>query len=63
VIGDVTKGGDPLTERRKAASAAENTLQSVAEEFLAREGKRQRSYHTAGTILHHEASMARFGDH
>jgi integrase len=51
VIGDVTKGGDPLTERRKAASAAENTLQSVAEEFLAREGKRQRSYHQQRAVL------------
>jgi integrase len=43
VIGEVTKGGDPLTERRRQSQAAENTLRSVAEEFLAREGKKHRS--------------------
>lgn len=43
VIGDVTKGGDPLTERRRAAQAAENTLRSIAEEFLAREGAKHRT--------------------
>ena len=43
VIGEVTKGGDPLTERRKQAQAAENTLRSVAEEFLTREGRKHRS--------------------
>jgi integrase len=43
VIGSVTKGGDPLTERRRQAQAAENTLRSVAEEFLARAGAKHRS--------------------
>ena len=43
VIGAVTKGGDPLTERRKATRAAENTFQAIAEEFLAREGAALRS--------------------
>jgi integrase len=38
VIGAVAKGGDPLADQRKATRAAENTLQAVAEEFLAREG-------------------------
>jgi integrase len=43
VIGSVTKGGDPLSERRKATAAAENTFQSIAEEFLARDGAVLRS--------------------
>jgi integrase len=51
VIGEVTKGGDPLTERRKAASAAENSLQSIAKEFLIREGVRQRSYRQQRQVL------------
>ena len=37
IIGAVATGGDPLTELRKAATAASNTLQSIAEEFLERE--------------------------
>jgi integrase len=51
VIGEVTKGGDPLAERRKAASAAENTLQSIAEEYLARDGRELRSYHHQRLVL------------
>lgn len=43
VIGAATKGGDPLTERRKAERAATDTLQSIADEFLNRDGKRLRS--------------------
>ena len=43
VIGAAAKGGDPLTDRRKKAAAASNTLQSVADEFLNREGRRLRS--------------------
>ncbi len=34
VIGAVTKGADPLAERRKASRAAENTLQTIAQEFF-----------------------------
>jgi integrase len=45
VIGAVTKGGDPLTDQRKAARAAENTLQAISEEFLVREGAALRSNH------------------
>ena len=42
-LGGVAAGGDPLQERRKAASQGENTLQSVCEDYLKREGKRLRS--------------------
>jgi integrase len=51
VIGEVTRGGDPLTDRRKAAAAAENTLQSICEEYLTREGVRQRSYNQQRLVL------------
>lgn len=44
MIGEVTKGGDPLADQRKAAQAAENTLRSIAEEFLTREGAKLRSH-------------------
>ena len=43
IIGSVTKGGDPLTERRSASRAAENTLRAIAEEFFARDGAKLRS--------------------
>jgi integrase len=42
-IGGVAGGGDPLQERRKAAALAENSLQSICEEYLRREGKRLRT--------------------
>ena len=42
-LGGVASGGDPLQERRKAQALAENTLQSVCEEYLRRDGKRLRS--------------------
>jgi integrase len=38
VLGAVAKGRDPLDERRKAEASAENTLKSVVENYLAREG-------------------------
>jgi hypothetical protein len=38
VLGAVAKGKDPLTDRRKAEAAAENTLKSITENYLAREG-------------------------
>ena len=44
VIGAVTKGGDPLIERRRQAQAAENTLRSVAEEYMARKGSKHRTH-------------------
>jgi integrase len=43
IIGSVTKGGDPLADRRSASRAAENTLQAIAEEFFARDGAKLRS--------------------
>ena len=41
-LGGVVSGGDPLQERRKAAAEAENTLQSICEEYLRRDGKKLR---------------------
>jgi integrase len=38
ILGAVAKGKDPLTERRKAEAAPENTLKSITENYLAREG-------------------------
>ncbi len=43
VLGAVAKGRDPLQEARAARAAERNSLKSVAEEYLAREGKRLRS--------------------
>jgi integrase len=42
-LGRVAKGGDPLAERRKEAAAATNTLKSICEEYLKREGRRLRT--------------------
>jgi integrase len=42
-LGGVAPGGDPLRERRKIERQAENTLQSICEEYLKREGNRLRS--------------------
>src|SRR5580704_13092564 len=39
-LGGVAAGGDPLQERRRAAAEAENTLQSICEEYLRRDGRR-----------------------
>src|SRR5262245_22373378 len=40
VIGQVAKGGDPVTEKREAETraAASGTLEAVAEDYLKREG-------------------------
>jgi integrase len=43
ILGKVAKGHDPLAEKRKAEAAAENTLQSVCENYFAREGKKLRT--------------------
>jgi integrase len=43
ILGQVAKGGDPLAERRKVEATASDTLQSITEEYLSREGKRLRS--------------------
>jgi hypothetical protein len=42
-LGEVAKGGDPMAERRRQASAATNTLKAVAEEYFKREGHKLRS--------------------
>src|SRR6516164_1321724 len=42
ILGAVAKGGDPLTERRKAESG---TLKAIFEEYLAREGNQLRTIH------------------
>jgi integrase len=43
ILGDVAHGRDPAKERRKAEAAAGNTLHSVAENYLAREGGQLRT--------------------
>jgi integrase len=43
IQGKVAQGGDPVAEERKTKRVAANTLQSVAEEYLGREGKKLRS--------------------
>jgi hypothetical protein len=43
ILGAVAKGKDPLTERRKAEASAENTLKSITENWLAREGSKLRT--------------------
>jgi integrase len=42
ILGAVAKGHDPLAERRKAEAATENSLRSICESYLAREGKKLR---------------------
>src|SRR5262249_57311761 len=34
ILGTVAKGGDPLTDRRKAAAAGADTLRSIFEEYF-----------------------------
>jgi integrase len=51
IIGDVTRGSDPLGKRRKEAIAAENTLRSIADEFLSRDGARLRSHRQMRSTL------------
>jgi len=52
--GDVSKGHDPLAEQRKAKAAQANSLRSVAEEYLKREGKKLR------TINERQAEFRRY---
>jgi len=42
-MGEVAKGGDPLTERRRELAAASDTLRAVAEAYFRREGKKIRT--------------------
>ena len=43
ILGKVAKGGDPLSEQRKADAATGNTLKAVCENYFAREGKKLRT--------------------
>jgi integrase len=43
LMGDIAKGGDPLGERRKATDAGKNTLRSVCERYIVREGGKLRT--------------------
>src|SRR5262249_17956324 len=43
LLGHVARGGHPLKERREELAAQQDTLRSVVEEFLQREGKNIRS--------------------
>jgi integrase len=43
ILGAVAKGGDPLGERRKEERAGSNTLNAIAEEYLAQDAGRLRS--------------------
>jgi integrase len=42
-LGEVAKGGDPLTERRRESAAASDTLRAIAEAYFRREGKKIRT--------------------
>jgi hypothetical protein len=43
LLGQVANGNNPLAERREKAAAGENTLKSIAEEYLKGEGKQLRT--------------------
>jgi integrase len=43
LLGEVAKDRDPLQERRNAASLAEDTFKTIAEAYLARDGKKLRT--------------------
>ena len=51
VVGRVIRGGDPVAEKRQATAAAENTFQTIAEEYLARDGAALRSHHHQRLVL------------
>ena len=53
ILGTVAKGGDPLTARRKAERAQNDTLKAIVDEYLAREGGRLR------TIVERRRSLQR----
>jgi integrase len=51
VLGRVAKGGDPLTERRKAERAKGETLKAIVEEYLAQEADRLRTADGRRSVL------------
>jgi integrase len=50
-LGRVAKGHDPLDERRRQANAAKNSLESVCEDYMDREGNDLRSADARARIL------------
>jgi Arm DNA-binding domain/Phage integrase central domain/Phage integrase family len=51
IQGKVANGHDPVVERRKKKAEATNTLQAIGDEYLARVGKKLRSYKERKRIL------------
>jgi integrase len=51
LLGEVARDKDPLQERRKTAALTENTFQSIAVEYLARDGKKLRTVDQRRVIL------------
>jgi integrase len=50
-LGQLAQGRDPALERRKAQASTANTLQSIAENYFAREGHKLRSLHPRRRML------------
>jgi Arm DNA-binding domain len=51
LLGEVARDRDPLQERRKTAALTENTFQSIAADYLARDGKKLRTVDQRRVIL------------
>jgi integrase len=51
LLGEVANDKDPLEERRKTAAHAENTFQTIAENYLSREGKELRTVGQRRVVL------------
>ena len=51
ILGAVAKGGDPLTERRRAERAKGETLKAIVEEYVAKEGDRLRTIDERKSVL------------
>ena len=62
ILGTVAKGGDPLTARRQAKHAENNTLNAIVDEYLAREGSGLRSVAERRRALKRHV-LPKFGAH
>jgi hypothetical protein len=51
LLGEVAHDRDPLAEKRTAEEAATNTLKSIAEDYLKREGKNLRNVEKRRSII------------
>src|SRR5262249_55488261 len=51
ILGSVARGGDPLTERRKAERAKRETLGAIVDEYVAKEGDRLRTIDERKNVL------------